>query len=92
MDECWKIASEQPARKLRYNLTVTSLSVVIALFVAGVELLGRTFRAPFMPVVHGIVDNLGLLDVSIVAMVAASWAALVAIHRAKGVCRAETVQ
>ncbi len=87
-------ALTNPARKLRYNLTVTSLSVVIALFVAGVELFGLvadklTLRVPLTHLVHSIADNLGLFGVVTVVIFAASWATSVTIHRARNDSQAE---
>ena len=87
-------ALTNPARKLRYNLTVTFLSVGIALFVAGVELFGLiadklTLRVPLSHLVHSIADNLGLLGIVTVVIFAASWATSVTIHRARNDSQAE---
>jgi high-affinity nickel-transport protein len=83
----WAFA--QPVRKLYYNLTITFVSVVAALFLGGVEalsLIGGAFslRGPFWDFVAGLGDNYGLLGYAIVAFFLVSWAASVVLYKARG--------
>ncbi len=82
----WAFA--QPVRKLYYNLTITFVSVVAALFLGGVEALGLiggvfSLRGPFWDFVAGLGDNYGLLGYAIVAFFLASWAASVVLYKAR---------
>ena len=79
----------KPVRKLYYNITVTLLSVLVALLVGGVELLGLVADAADLEggawrVIGTLADNLGLAGYGIVALFVASWLVAAAIYRWKG--------
>ncbi|MGC9198449.1 MAG: HoxN/HupN/NixA family nickel/cobalt transporter [Acidobacteriaceae bacterium] len=76
----------KPIRKLYYNLTITSVSVVVAVAVGGVEslgLIGGQFRLGgwFWRLMGGLNNNFGTLGYGIIALFALSWIGSVAIYR-----------
>ena len=76
----------KPIRKLYYNITITSVSVVVAVAVGGIEALGL-FAAQVHPtgafwdVVNRLNDNFGLLGYIIIAVFAMSWIVSIAIYK-----------
>ena len=79
----------KPIRKLYYNITITAVSVVVAVLIAGIEtlgLVGDTFKleGPFWDAIGSLNDNFGVLGYAIIGVFAASWLISVAIYRAKG--------
>jgi high-affinity nickel-transport protein len=75
-----------PARKLYYNMAVTSISIVIALVVGLVEVLGLianrlTFAAARWKVVHTLNENFATIGYVIVGVLIASWFISLAIQR-----------
>jgi nickel/cobalt transporter (NiCoT) family protein len=81
----WAFAS--PIRKVFYNLTVTSLSVFVALFVGVVELVQVAIQALGLhgPVFQGIVafDLVGKLGYVIVVAFLVTWAAAFVIYKVR---------
>lgn len=82
----WAFA--KPVRKLYYNITITSISVIVALVVAGIEglgLLADQFRlaGPFWDAIGALNNNFGLAGYAIVGVFALSWLCSVAIYRWK---------
>ena len=76
----------KPIRKLYYNLTITSISVVVALAVGGIEALGLLagrfhMSGVFWSFVRMLNNNFGLVGYWIIALFAASWIASIAIYR-----------
>jgi high-affinity nickel-transport protein len=76
-------------RKLWYNLTITGASVIVAVFIGGVEALGLMsdkleLQGPFWQFVGGLNDNLAYFGYAVVAIFIMSWAVSVIIYRAKG--------
>jgi high-affinity nickel-transport protein len=76
----------KPIRKLYYNLTITSVSVVVAFIVGGVEalgLLGGQFhlQGTFWGLVGRLNDNFGMLGYCIVAIFALAWVVSIAIYK-----------
>jgi nickel/cobalt transporter (NiCoT) family protein len=68
----------KPIRKLYYNLTITSISVAVALLVGGIEALGLlagqfSLNGRFWNAVRTLNDNFGMLGYCIVALFALSW-------------------
>jgi high-affinity nickel-transport protein len=68
----------KPIRKLYYNLTITSVSVVVALAVGGIEalgLIGERFhlKGSFWEAVARLNENFGTLGYCIVALFVLSW-------------------
>ncbi|HTV16593.1 MAG TPA: HoxN/HupN/NixA family nickel/cobalt transporter [Acidobacteriaceae bacterium] len=79
----------KPIRKLYYNLTITSVSVVVALVVGGIEalgLLGGQFhlQGAFWVLVDRLSSNFGVLGYCIVGLFALSWIVSIAIYKVRG--------
>jgi nickel/cobalt transporter (NiCoT) family protein len=78
-----------PVRKLYYNMTITAISVVIAVVVGGIELLsifGDQFNlhGVFWDGVGSLSDHFGLIGVVIVFIFVASWGISAAVYRLMG--------
>src|SRR5580693_4495808 len=76
----------KPIRKLYYNLTITSVSVVVALVVGGIEALGLLgehfhFEGWFWDSVARLNDNFGTLGYFIVGLFALSWIVSIAVYK-----------
>jgi high-affinity nickel-transport protein len=79
----------KPIRKLYYNLTITAVSVVVAVLIGGIETLGLIgdslkLQGSFWQLIGILNDNFGVLGYIIIAIFAASWIASVVIYRAMG--------
>ncbi|HVW92206.1 MAG TPA: HoxN/HupN/NixA family nickel/cobalt transporter [Devosia sp.] len=75
-----------PIRKLWYNLTITAASVVVALFIGGVETLGLigdrlSLSGGFWDVVGGLNGNLANFGYAVVGVFVLSWLVSTAIYR-----------
>jgi high-affinity nickel-transport protein len=84
MARAYAWAFSNPVRKVFYNLTVTGLSVFVALFVGSVELSQNLIRA--LDLQGGVFDTVGRLDFGnmgfiIVAAFVLTWAAALAVYR-----------
>jgi nickel/cobalt transporter (NiCoT) family protein len=84
----------KPIRKLYYNLTITFVSVVVAVIVGGVEALGILanrfgFQGRLWDAVSSLNDNFGALGYLIIAIFAASWIVSVLLYRLNGYDRLE---
>jgi high-affinity nickel-transport protein len=78
-----------PMRKLWYNLTITAASVVVALFIGGVEaltLIGDKLKleGAFWGIVSSLNDNLANFGFAVVGIFIASWIVSALVYRAKG--------
>ncbi len=76
----------KPIRKLYYNLTITSVSVVVALAVGGIEALGLLagkfhLKGGFWDAVTRLNENFGTLGYLIVGLFVFSWVASVAFYK-----------
>ncbi len=76
----------KPIRKLYYNLTITSVSVIVAVIVGGVEALGlvqgqMNLSGPFWTMIGTLSDNFGTLGYIIIGIFIASWIVSVAIYK-----------
>jgi high-affinity nickel-transport protein len=76
----------RPIRKLYYNMTITGISVVVALVVGGIEALGLLsgqvhFKGWFWDGVDKLNDNFGALGFFIVGLFALSWIVSIAIYK-----------
>ncbi len=76
----------KPIRKLYYNITITSVSVMVALVIGGIEalgLLGEHFRLEgwFWGAVAKLNDNFGTLGYFIVGLFALSWIVSIAFYK-----------
>ena len=84
----------KPIRKLYYNLTITFVSVVVAVIVGGVEALGILadrfgFQGGLWDAVSSLNDNFGTLGFLIIGIFAASWIVSVLLYRLNGYDRLE---
>jgi high-affinity nickel-transport protein len=82
----YRWAFVKPVRKLYYNLTITFVSVLIAVLVGGVEALGLAIdklqlKGRVWDVAGGLADNLGNLGYGIVGVFVVSWLVSAAIYR-----------
>ncbi|CAN7732521.1 HoxN/HupN/NixA family nickel/cobalt transporter [Phyllobacterium sp. LjRoot231] len=82
-------ASINPMRKLWYNLTITAASVVVAIFIGGVEALGLIsdklgLQGAFWNFVGGLNDNLANFGYAVVGIFILSWIISAIAYRAKG--------
>ena len=83
----------KPLRKLYYNLTITAVSVLVAVLVGSVEVLGLigerlAMRGAFWSAVANLNANFGLLGYAIVAVFVLSWGVSALIYKLKGYDRA----
>jgi high-affinity nickel-transport protein len=82
-------AFRNPLRKLYYNLTITGISVVVAVLVGAIEALGLIAdKIEFAAGAHNIIDiavsNFAELGYLVIGIFAASWLISLAIYRAMG--------
>jgi high-affinity nickel-transport protein len=78
-----------PIRKLWYNLTITAASVVVAIFIGGVEALGLIgerlgYEGGFWGFIGDMNDNLANFGFAVVGIFLASWLISTLIYRARG--------
>ena len=80
----------KPVRKLYYNITITAVSVVVALVVGGLETLnligdelGLSGHGGFWGMVGAINDNFGVLGYIIIGIFVLSWIGSVAFYKFK---------
>jgi nickel/cobalt transporter (NiCoT) family protein len=76
----------KPIRKLYYNLTITLVSVVVAVLVGGIEVLGHLVKRLelsgwFWDAIGGLNNNLNALGFLIIGVFIAAWVGSVAIYR-----------
>src|SRR5271167_1910553 len=84
----------KPIRKLYYNMTITSVSVVVALAVGGIEALGLMaeqfhLTGPFWHFVGRLNDNFGTLGYFIIGLFAISWIISIAVYKWRRIDRFE---
>lgn len=77
-----------PMRKLYYNMTITSVSVVVALLIGGIEALGLigdqlSLSGTFWDGVGSLNEHFGTLGFVIIGIFASAWAISVLIYRLK---------
>lgn len=84
-------AFNKPVRKLYYNMTITAVSVLVAILIGGIETLGLiggqlglTEGGGFWGVIGALNDNFGALGYAIIGIFALSWIVSVVIYRVKG--------
>lgn len=94
-------AYRNPIRKLYYNMTITTVSVLVALLIGGIETLGLLagrfhLEGAFWEWIEELNSNFGALGYGIVALFVASWIVSTIIYRLNGYHRldqaAATVQ
>jgi nickel/cobalt transporter (NiCoT) family protein len=81
-------AYRNPMRKLFYNLTITSVSVLVALVVGGIETLGLMagqfhLQGAFWNAISDLNKNFGALGYGIVALFVVSWGISFLVYRFK---------
>jgi high-affinity nickel-transport protein len=84
----------KPLRKLYYNMTITFVSVLVAVVVGGIEALGLAgerlaLTGPFWDGIGVLNDNFGTLGYLIIALFVLSWLVAVLVYRARGYHRLE---
>jgi nickel/cobalt transporter (NiCoT) family protein len=82
----WAFA--KPLRKLYYNITITSVSVLVALIVGGLETLRLiqgelNLSGPFWDPIAALNDNFGTLGYVIIAIFIVSWIVSVLLYKMK---------
>jgi len=87
----------KPIRKLYYNMTITFVSVLVALIVGGIEALGLiadrlSLEGAFWGMIGALNDNFGSLGYVIIAVFAISWFASVVVYRLKRYDEIEIVE
>jgi nickel/cobalt transporter (NiCoT) family protein len=76
----------KPVRKLYYNLTMTLISIVVALLIGGLEVLGllaskHGLEGRFWNLVDQLNENFGLLGYLIIGIFAAGWLISVLVYK-----------
>ena len=76
----------KPIRKLYYNVTITSISVVVAFAVGGIEALGLLtaqlhLKGRFWSFISNLNNHFGLLGYCIVALFAVSWIVSILVYK-----------
>lgn len=84
----------KPVRKLYYNLTITFVSVVVALLIGGIEAIGLIkdqlkLTGGLWDLVGSLNDNFGALGFMIIGIFVLTWVASVVVYRIKGFDRLE---
>jgi nickel/cobalt transporter (NiCoT) family protein len=81
----------KPIRKLYYNMTITAVSVIVAVLIGGLETLnligdqlGLTDGGGFWGAIGAINDNFGVLGYVIIGIFVLSWAGSVVFYNLKG--------
>jgi high-affinity nickel-transport protein len=78
-----------PLRKLWYNLTITAASVLMALLIGAVEVLGLvggqlSLRGPFWTAVGGLNSGFGYLGFAVIGVFVLCWLSSFAVYRWRG--------
>jgi high-affinity nickel-transport protein len=76
----------KPIRKLYYNMTITFVSVAVALAVGSIEALGLLagqfhLKGTFWDLVHKLNENFGMLGYLIIGLFTMSWIVSIAIYK-----------
>jgi len=78
----------KPIRKLYYNMTITFVSVLVAVLVGGIEvlgLIGNHFKVQgvLWDAINALTNNFGLVGFAIIGVFALSWIVSIMIYRIK---------
>jgi high-affinity nickel-transport protein len=89
MTRAYGWAFVNPIRKLWYNLTITAASVIVAIFIGGIEALGLIggklgLEGKFWGLVGNLNDNLTNFGFVVVGIFVTSWLISGIVYRAKG--------
>ena len=71
----------KPIHKLYYNLTITAISVLVAVIIGGVESSALKLQGSFWSPIGALNESFGLLGYGIIGMFALSWVASVVIDK-----------
>jgi high-affinity nickel-transport protein len=76
----------KPIRKLYYNMTITFVSIIVALLIGGIEALGLIgdelgWKGPFWAMMDSLNDNFGTIGFVIIAVFVVSWIVSLIIYR-----------
>jgi high-affinity nickel-transport protein len=76
----------KPIRKLYYNMTITFVSIVVALVIGGIEALGLIgdemgWKGPFWDMMDSLNNNFGMIGFVIIGVFVVSWIASLIIYR-----------
>ena len=79
----------KPARKLYYNLTITSVSVAVAVVIGGIEALGMVgdlfgLGSPFWQAITALNGHFAMIGYLMIAIFVVSWTAAAAVCRMSG--------
>lgn len=79
----------KPIRKIYYNMTITLVSVVVAVVIGTIEALGLlsdqlALKGPLWDAIGNLNDHFGTLGYIIIGIFVASWALSVLLYRLKG--------
>jgi high-affinity nickel-transport protein len=79
----------KPIRKLYYNMTITLVSVLVALVVGGIEALGLVadklqLKGTFWDAIGALNDNFGIIGYFIIGLFVASWLLSMAVYKWRG--------
>jgi len=85
----------KPMRKLYYNMTITLVSIVVAVLIGGIEALGLIgdqlkLSGGFWEAIGALNDNFNNLGFAIIGVFVAAWVISYAIYKAKGLDDFET--
>ena len=84
-----RLGVSNPLRKLFYNLTVTAVSVVVALLIGGIETLGLigdqySMAGRFWNYIRALNGNFGTLGYLIIGLFVLTWFISMVVYRVKG--------
>ena len=82
-------AFKRPIRKLYYNLTITSVSVLVAVLIGSIETLGLIadkleLTGTFWSGIAALTENFGLLGYLIIGVFGLSWLVSIVVYRIRG--------
>ncbi len=88
MMSAYRWAFVRPIRKIYYNMTITLVSVLVALVIGGVEGLALAadklaLKGAFWEAVGAIAEHFGLLGYGVIAVFLLSWIVSIVIYRVK---------
>ncbi|WP_322034026.1 HoxN/HupN/NixA family nickel/cobalt transporter [Paraburkholderia sp. J76] len=81
-------AYQKPLRKIYYNMTITLVSIIVAVVIGGIEALGLLadqfgLKGRVWDTIGSLNDNFGVLGYIIIGVFALSWIASLLIYRAR---------